>query len=68
MATSYYDDNFGFWEDMDDPEVQEFYDHVQRTSVEKKCEACGRMVRIMPHYAICDSCATILERGGDPYV
>jgi hypothetical protein len=30
---TYYDDNFGHWEDVDDPDVQEFYYQVQRESV-----------------------------------
>lgn len=56
---SFYDDNFGFWEDMDDPDMQEFYRQVQRESVEKICERCGRKVRLRPDYAICNSCADL---------
>jgi uncharacterized OB-fold protein len=61
---SYYDDNFGHW-DMQDEEDVEFYRHVQRNSVRKKCQGCGRMVKIMPDYAYCDSCATKREQGWD---
>lgn len=61
----YYDDNFGHWEDMDDEENQAFYRHVQSHSVEKKCAGCGRTVRIMPQYDVCDSCATKREQGFD---
>ena len=62
---TYYDDNFGHWDDMDDPDNMEFYHRVQRESVEKRCQGCGRTVRIMPDYAYCDSCATKIERGYD---
>jgi hypothetical protein len=61
----YYDDNFGCWDDMNDPEMREFYHQVQRTNVRKKCQGCGRMVKIQPHYAYCDSCATRREQGYD---
>jgi hypothetical protein len=64
-AMTFYDDNFGHWDDMDDPEMRDFYKHVQDTNVEKECQGCGRVVRIQPHYAYCDSCATKLERGMD---
>ena len=62
---TYYDDNFGFWDDMDDPETVDFYHDVQRRSVEKKCERCGRTVKILPQYAYCDACATKIEAGMD---
>ena len=61
----YYDDNFGHWDDMDDPDMVEFYHRVQQTNVEKECKRCGHLVSIQPQYAICNSCADILERGGD---
>lgn len=61
----YYDDNFGEWDDMDDPDMQDFYFQVQAESVEKVCQGCGRTVRILPHYAYCDSCADKIERGMD---
>lgn len=61
----YYDDNFGFYENMDEPEMTEFYDQVQRESVDKECQGCGRHVRIRPDYAYCNSCAERIERGED---
>ena len=60
----YYDDNFGHWEDMDDPDNVEFYEHVQRNSVLKTCVDCGQEVRIMPNYECCNSCADKRENGG----
>lgn len=64
-GATYYDDNFGFWDDMDDPDMGRFYQDVQRRSVEKTCDGCGRIVRILPDYAYCDSCATKREYGAD---
>jgi Zn finger protein HypA/HybF involved in hydrogenase expression len=64
-VTSYYDDNFGHWEDTDDEETRRFYHQVQRTNVRKKCQGCGREVSIQPHYAYCDTCATKREQGWD---
>lgn len=65
MPRSYYDDNFGHWHDMDDPDMQGFYHQVQRESVVKKCQGCGRKVKLRRDYAICNSCADRAERGGD---
>ena len=65
MSSCYYDDNFGHWDGMDDPEMVEFYHQVQRESVEKKCVGCGKLVRIRPNYAYCNSCAERIERGED---
>lgn len=64
---SYFDDNFGQWDGMDDPDMVEFYHQVQKKSVEKICRGCGRKVRILPQYDICDGCATRLENGLDLY-
>lgn len=64
---TYYDDNFGHWNDMDDPDMIQFYRQVQETNVEKTCEGCGQKVRIQPHYAYCNSCADKMERGIDLY-
>ena len=58
------DDNFGHYHDTDDPETVAFYHDVQSRSVEKKCEGCGRTVRILPHYAYCNDCADAIENGG----
>ena len=62
---TYYDDNFGHWDDMDDIDVLNYYHYVQRVSVDKECEGCGRIVRLLPNYGYCDSCATARERGMD---
>ena len=59
-----YDDNFGHWNDGDEDNRQ-FYRQVQRASVSKRCKGCDRMVRILPHYAYCNSCADVIERGGE---
>lgn len=61
----YVDDNFGVWDDMDDPDNVEFYRRVQRESVSKKCAGCGRRVRLRPEYAYCNMCATKREQGFD---
>lgn len=62
-TTSYSDDNFGNWSDMDDPEVQAFASDVSRRSVRKTCGHCGRKVNILPDYAICNDCADRIESG-----
>lgn len=60
----YCDDNFGTYEPSDDPEAdQEFYDYMQRNSVDKVCEGCQRTVRIKFDYGYCNSCATKREQG-----
>lgn len=61
---SYYDDNFGSW-DMQDSDDVRWYHNVQKRSVSKRCKGCDRMVRILPHYAYCNSCADAIERGGE---
>ena len=61
---SYYDDNYG-WYEIDGPEDVEFYHRTQKESVWKKCQACGRRVKIKPDYGICNSCADKRERGMD---
>lgn len=58
-----YDDNFGSWQDTHDPEVRSFYRKVQRESVWKTCEDCGREVKLRPEYGVCNSCANARERG-----
>ena len=65
IIMNYYDDNYGHWKDMDDPEMQAFYRHVQATNVEKECQGCGSLVRIQPQYAYCNQCADAIERGID---
>ena len=61
---SYYDDNFGYWDGMDGPEMREFYMQVQKESIKKKCSICGRTVRLRPEYDKCNSCMERLERTG----
>jgi hypothetical protein len=61
---SYYDDNFGHWDGMDDPEMVDFYYQVQKESVWKTCKQCGRKVKLRPDYVICNSCAEYNERYG----
>ena len=60
-----YDDNFGHWHGSDDAETRHFYRRVQRTNVAKVCKGCGNKVRIQPQYAYCNSCADVIERGGE---
>jgi hypothetical protein len=62
---TFVDDNFGTWEDMDDPDNREFYRQVQRESRPTKCKGCGRKVRLRPGYGYCNSCADKRERGMD---
>ena len=59
----YYDDNFGEWQGMDEPEMVEFYHKVQRESEEKICRQCDRKVFLRRNYVICGSCADFNERG-----
>lgn len=65
MPRSYYDDNFGHWENMDDEDHVAFYKQVQKESRWKKCQGCGRKVKLRPDYGICNSCADKAERGMD---
>jgi rRNA maturation endonuclease Nob1 len=62
MPRTYYDDNFGHYEIQSEEDV-EFYHAVQKRNVIKKCAGCGRIVKIQPDYAICNSCATRAEHG-----
>jgi hypothetical protein len=63
-AQPHYDDNFGHWE-MEDSEDIDFYNQVQKESVEKECKGCGETVRIRPQYAYCNRCADLMEQGYD---
>jgi len=63
--SGYYDDNFGYWEGMDDPDMVDFYHRVQRENVQKVCLGCERKVRIRPDYAYCGPCADKIEAGWD---
>lgn len=57
----YRDDNFGEWENMDDPDIVDFYHKVQAESVEKVCKQCGERVKLRPQYVICNDCADMNE-------
>jgi hypothetical protein len=59
---SYYDDNFGHYAGEN---AGEAYRYFSRQSVSKVCKGCGYKVRILPHYAYCNSCAETMERGGE---
>lgn len=61
---TYVDDNFGTYEINDDDDVA-FYHQVQRESIDKTCDGCGRRVRLRPDYGYCNSCADKRERGWD---
>lgn len=61
----HYDDNFGHWHDMEDPEMQDFYERTQRTNVKKICSICGEEVMIQPHYDKCNACCVRIESGLD---
>jgi len=61
---TYYDDNFGHY-NIESQDDVDFYFETQSKSVRKKCAGCGRMVKIKPEYAICNSCADKAEQGFD---
>lgn len=61
----YSDDNFGAWTGTEDAEVRAFYRTTQKRSVAKVCQGCHRTVKILPHYAYCNNCADVMERGGE---
>ena len=65
VMANYYDDNFGCWDSMDDPDTMDFYNQVQSESVEKTCSICGFTVWLRPNYDKCDSCCTKIENGWD---
>lgn len=60
----YYDDNYG-WYEIESQDDIDFYHQTQRESVRKKCQGCGRTVKIKRDYAYCNSCADKRERGMD---
>lgn len=61
---AYYDENYGFVEVEDEDDIK-FLEDVHKRSRRKKCQGCGRSVRILPEYAYCNSCATKREQGFD---
>lgn len=58
----YYDDNFG-WYEIEDQDDIDFYFANQINSKIKKCEGCGRSVKLLPDYVYCNSCTDKIERG-----
>lgn len=62
MPRSYYDSNYGHY-DISDQDDVDFYNRVQKESRRKKCQGCGRSVRLRPDYAYCNSCADARESG-----
>jgi|TARA_R110000751_G_scaffold71396_6_gene144496 hypothetical protein len=63
---THYDSNFGHWENMDEEGMEDFYNQVQDESIFKQCGTCGQIVKLRVSYGTCNSCATQMERGGDP--
>ena len=61
----YYDDNFGHWDDMEDPDMVDFYHRTQRESRPTVCQGCGETFNLRPGYGYCNSCADMRERGFD---
>jgi hypothetical protein len=61
--TLYYDDNFGAWSDMDDPDMVGFYYQCQATNVLKQCQGCGHWFKLQPSYGYCNGCADAREKG-----
>jgi len=53
----FFDDNFGHWDNMDDPDMVDFYFQTQRENVQKVCRCCGRTVMLRPDYDLCGQCA-----------
>ena len=65
MGRIYCDDNFGCRE-LETEEDVEWYHQVQSESVWKKCDRCGRRVKLRKSYGTCNNCMEMLERGLDP--
>ena len=62
--SSYYDDNFG-WYNIEDEDDISFYHKMQTESVLKICDGCGRTVKLRPQYGYCNSCANAMDLGLD---
>ena len=63
-----YNDCFGSYEPEPDDDLEEremFRHHVNENAVEKICVGCGRKVKLLPHYDVCDGCADLREQGAD---
>ena len=65
MGRTYCDDSFGCREPETEEDV-EWYRQVQSESVWKKCNRCGRRVKLRKSYGTCNNCMEMLERGLDP--
>lgn len=50
------------WDDDSDAAFERYY---QSTLVDRKCQGCGRHFMGRPDHGFCDSCADIIERGGE---
>ena len=49
------------------PDGETLYDPwFERQKVQRTCSYCGSGFMGMPSHGVCDRCADILERGGDP--
>jgi uncharacterized paraquat-inducible protein A len=64
--TTYYDSDFGQMQDMDDPDVREWYMERQTQKTRRKCSCCDQVKLMHVEYDVCGQCADQLERGGDP--
>ena len=62
--SSYYDDNFG-WYNIEDEDDVSFYHKMQAESVLKICNGCGRTVKLRRQYGYCNSCANAMDLGLD---
>ena len=59
----YVDENFGVWHDMEDEDVINFYHRVQKESKSIQCRTCKYVVKLLPQYDLCNSCAELGEKG-----
>ncbi|MFC1880664.1 hypothetical protein ACFL2S_04075 [Thermodesulfobacteriota bacterium] len=60
---AYYEDNYGTWQDIQDPRVVDLYEEVKSKSEFKDCIRCGKTVWLLSYRCICSSCAEdILEQ------
>ncbi len=67
MSRTFFDDNYGHWDEqrMEDPDAVDFYHQVQAESIWKRCQGCGNLKKLRPDYGYCNTCATMIEHGGD---
>lgn len=57
-----YEDNYGFY-CIEEPDEEEFYKHIRKLSIAKKCGRCNKKVRLQKHIKICASCTSAMEFG-----